>query len=268
MEFHAPEQTGWLKKEVRPRPQKMERFALIEASDDGTEVLLRLQAAGGESGFDFRAHLPSSSVNAAKTGTDMPGPFELSTEDAPKIVSLAKKVREALASLKGERLEEATFDSGEFKLHPTFRDVVERLTRQMAPMVQEISRHSLTHTELVIRRLLSNERREEIFVTKKTLREKYAPLPPDQRKLFDSFGFDTLPPPAAEPEPEPEPEPVPAPTFEKAASAVAPASEAGPIRTEVKPSQPPAPPSWVRPAKASPPSGPTWRKPPPRSESE
>jgi len=269
LEFHAPEQTGWIKKEVKPRPQKMDRFALIEASDDGAEVVLKVRATGGETGFDFRVLVASSSVGAAKTGTDVDGPFELATEDAPKLISLAQKLREALAGLGGGRLEEATFDSGTFKLHPTFRDLVERLTRQMAPVVQEISRHSLTRTELVIRRLLSNERREEIFVTKKALREKYGPLPADQRKLFDGFGFDTLPPPPAVPGPEADPQPVEAQTLEPAQSLPEPSAPA-PLRTEVKPSQPPPPPSWVRPAKGagSPPAGPTWRKPPPRSESE
>jgi hypothetical protein len=108
----------------------------------------------------------------------------------------------------------------------------------------------------VIRRLLSNERREEIFVTKATLREKYAPLRQEQRTLFDAFGFDTLPPPA--------PPKVPSVAPEVAPEADPVVTEA--LRTEVTPSRPPPPPSWVRPPRSSgPPSGPTWRRPPPRS---
>jgi hypothetical protein len=159
-------------------------------------------------------------------------------------------------------LVEATFESGDFRLHPKFRDLVERLVAQMAPIVQEITRHSLTRTELVIRRLLSNERREEIFVTKATLREKYAPLPDEHRALFHPFGFETLPPP-------------PPPTSLEGSGADGPDSPtedpvvSEPLRTEVAPSQRPPAPSWVRPPRASsgPPSGPTWRRPPPRSSS-
>jgi hypothetical protein len=257
MEFFAPEPTGWLKKELKPRAQRLERFALVELTDDGREVSLKLRAIGGDQGFDFSIAVASSTVNATKTGKDGDAPFDLSEEDTQKIVALAERAREALAELAGERLIEATFESNDFRLHPRFRDLVERLVAQMAPIVKEIARHSLTRTELVIRRLLSNERREEIFVTKATLREKYAPLRQEQRTLFDAFGFDTLPPPA--------PPKVPSVAPEVAAEALEPVvTEA--LRTEVTPSRPPPPPSWVRPPRSSgPPSGPTWRRPPPRS---
>jgi hypothetical protein len=257
MEFFAPEPTGWIKKELKPRPQRLERFALVELTDDGREVGLKLQAIGGEQGFDFTVAVPSSAVNATKTGKEGDAPFDLSEEDSQKIVALAEKARDALAELKGERLIEATFESMEFRLYPRFRDMVERLVAQMAPIVKEIARHSLTRTELVIRRLLSNERREEIFVTKATLREKYAPLQQEQRMLFDAFGFDTLPPPA--------PPKIPSVPPEVTAEPLEPVvTEA--LRTEVTPSRPPPPPSWVRPPRSSgPPSGPTWRRPPPRS---
>jgi hypothetical protein len=261
MEFFAPEQTGWLKKEMKPRPQRLERFALIELTDDGHEVGLKLRAIAGEHGFDFSIAPRSGAVSASRTGKEGDAPFDLTEEDTRKIIELSEKAREALAELKGERLIEATFESGDFRLHPRFRDLVERLVAQMAPIVQEIARHSLTRTELVIRRLLSNERREEIFVTKATLREKYAPLPKEQRTLFDAFGFDTLPPPAP-------PEKLPSEPPQVALPAPEPAvSEA--LRTEVAPSRPPPPPSWVRPPRSpsGPPSGPTWRRPPPRSSS-
>jgi hypothetical protein len=259
VEFHAPEQTGWLKKEVKPRPQRVERFALTEVVDDGHDIALKLRSAAGDQGFDFSIDLTSLSVSVTKTGKDGDVAFELSDEDAPKIVALAEKLRASLGELKGVRLVEATLDSGDFRAHPVFKDLVERLVTQMAPVVQEIARHSLTQTELVIRRLLTNERREEIFVAKKTLREKYAPLPRDQRSLFDVFGFDTLPPPA--------PLPTELPETELAEVVAQPAAEEHALRSEVAASQPPPPPSWVPPplAQSWPPgSTPKWRRLPPR----
>jgi hypothetical protein len=256
---------------MKPRPQRLERFALIEATDDGRAVSLKLRGLAGDSGFDLSIRPASGEVNASRTGKEGDAPFEPAEEDAQKIVSLAQKVREALGALKGDCLVEATLDSAEFKLHPKFRDLVERLVAQMAPIVREIAKHSLTSNELVIRRLLSNERREEIFVTKGALREKYAPLPNDQRAMFDAFGFDTLPPPAPIPL-----ERAPVEAFALDAQ-LAPLSEprepaappSDPLRTEVAPSRPPPPPSWVRPPRSpsGPPSGPTWRRPPPRSSS-
>jgi hypothetical protein len=245
---------------LKPRPQRLDRFTLVEATDDGHEVALKLRAIGGDQGFDFAVVPSTSTVGATKTSREGDMPFELTEEDAGKLLALGERVREALAELRGEKLVEATFESGEFRLHPTFRDFVERLVAQMAPIVQEIAKHSLTRTELVIRRLLSNERREEIFVTKSTLRDKYAPLPQEQRALFDAFGFDTLPPPAPDPPPR---------VTESDAPAPDPTSSEA-FRTEVAPSRPPPPPSWVRPPRSpsGPPSGPTWRRPPPRREAD
>ena len=249
MEFQAPEQTGWLKKEMKPRPQRLERFALVEATDDGNVIVMKLSAiAAADQGFVFTVDPATSTVGAARTsGKEGEVDFDLTAEDTPKIVALAEKLRGALAQLKSGSLAEASLDGGDFKQHPVFRDVVERLVTKMSPVVQEIARHSLTQTELVIRRLLSDERREEIFLAKKTLREKYAPLPREQRSLFDPFGFDTLPPPALSAPP------AAVADVTELAESVAPP----PLRSEVPPSQPPPPPSW-----APPPPGarPSWRR--------
>jgi hypothetical protein len=263
MEFLAPEQTGWLKKEVKPRPQRLDRFFLAEATDDGREVVLKLRTPAGDPGFEIGVDPASSVVRATKTGKEGDMSFEVSEGDTPKLVSLAEKLRGALAELKGARLVEATFESGEFILHPVFRDVVERLVAQMAPIVKEILRHSLTQTELVIRRLLSNERREEIFVAKATLRDKYRDLPPEQRALFDGFGLDTLPPPAPPSVPPSTPPPAAQNHVEVVEAVVPPA-----MRSEVAPSQPPPPPSWRPPPSWPPGTTPRWRqRPPPRSSS-
>jgi hypothetical protein len=261
LEFNAPEETGWLKKEVKPRPQRVERFFLTEATDDGRRVTLKLRTVAGDSGFELGVDLGSSRVDATKTSKDGDVTFDLSDEDTLKLVALAEKMRASLAELQGERLVEATFDSGEFRLHPVFKDVVGRLVTKMSPIVQEIARHSLTRTELVIRRLLSNERREEIFVTKTTLRDKYAELPREQRALFDVFAFETLPPPPLPVSPA-QPEEM------DLVEIVEPA--APPVRSEVAKSQPPPAPSWNPPplAQSWPPgSTPKWRRLPPRSSS-
>jgi hypothetical protein len=241
MEFQAPEQTGWLKKEMKPRPQRLERLALVEATDDGSVITMKLSPlAAGDQGFAFTVDPAASTVGATRTsGKEGEVDFELTADDAAKISSLATKLRAALAELKSGSLVEATLDEGEFAQRPVFRDLVERLVTKMSPVVQEIARHSLTQTELVIRRLRSDERREEIFLAKKTLRDKYAPLPREQRSLFDPFGFDTLPPPAMSAPPG-------AVDVTAQAESVAPP----PVRSEVPPSQPPPPPSWR----------PSWRR--------
>jgi hypothetical protein len=193
LEISAPAPAGWLKKELKVRPQRLERLILAEVVDDGRSVALKLRMdVGSDEGFDFdvnpREQVVSAVRTAAKGGAS--GAFDVSPEDAAKLVSLAEKLREAIAEIKGGRLVEATFDGNDFRALPVFEDMVERLVTLLAPIVKEISRHSLTQTELVIRRLLGNDRREEIFVAKSTLREKYAHLRAAQRSLFDALGLE------------------------------------------------------------------------------
>ena len=199
VEVHAPEQAGWLKKEIKLKAQRLDRFVLTEAVDDGRIVTLKLRNdAAGAHGLDFEVDPVAGSVSATRAGaTDDPsaGTFELPAEDLPKLAAIAEKVRAAAGELTATRLVEATLGDHELKQEPTFARLVEQLVSSMAPIVQEVARHSLTSTELVLRRLISSERREEIFVAKSTLREKFTPLRPELRGLFGRLGLDTLPPP-------------------------------------------------------------------------
>jgi hypothetical protein len=201
VEIDAPDQTGWIKKEVKMRPHRLGRMVLVEAVDDGQAVGLRLQfEPGKDDGLDFAVDPVAGVVIAARRtgpeGDAAAGSFNPTPEDVPKMVALATKIREELATLSGSVMPECTVDGGEFKLVPRFSAVVERMMSKMAPIVHEISKRSLTPVELVLRRALSSERREEIFVAKSTLRDKYAPLRRELRSLFDPLGFDTIPPPA------------------------------------------------------------------------
>jgi hypothetical protein len=199
VEVHAPEQTGWLKKEVKLKAQRLDRMVLTEAVDDGRTVTLKLRTdAGAAHGLDLEIEPKGGTAEATRAGADddpSAGAFELPAEDVQGLVGLAERVRGAAGELSATRLAEATFGDHELRQEPTFARLVEELVSFMAPIVQEVARHSLTSTELVLRRLISSERREEIFVAKSTLREKFMPLRPELRGLFGCLGFDTLPPP-------------------------------------------------------------------------
>jgi hypothetical protein len=199
VEVHAPEQAGWLKKEVKLRAQRLDRLVLMEALDDGRVVTLKLRdEPGGAHGLDFEVDPGAGTVSAMRAGaSDDPsaGGFEVPTEDVPGLVGLAEKVRAAVGELTATRLLEATLDDLDLRQEPRFARLVEQLVASMAPIVQEVARHSLTSTELVLRRQLSSERREEIFVAKSTLREKFMSLRPELRGIFGRLGIDTLAPP-------------------------------------------------------------------------
>jgi hypothetical protein len=142
-------------------------------------------------------------------------------------------VQKSLAEAKRQRLIEAKYGDVDFHQVPTFVDVVDRLVMQLAPIAHEIARHSLEPDELVLRWRLADDRREEIFVSKTTLREKYERLPRDAWKLFEPLGLSaplsrSLPPRAAS---------------EPGAAAV---------RSELAPSRPPAAPKQPEAVEVSP----------------
>jgi hypothetical protein len=199
VEVHAPEQTGWLKKEIKLKAQRLDRFVLTEAMDDGHTVTLMLRTdAAGAQGFDFAIDPKAGTATATRAGASgdpATGAFDLPAEDVAGLIGLAEKVRSAAGELTATRLADATLEERELRQEPAFAPFVEQLIAFMAPIVKEVSRHSLTSTELVLRRLITRERREEIFVAKSTLREKFVPLRAERRGVFERLGLDTLAPP-------------------------------------------------------------------------
>jgi hypothetical protein len=69
--------------------------------------------------------------------------------------------------------------------------------------VQEIAARSLAPGELVLRRLLGGDRREEIFVSKADLKQKLEPLDGTRRALFDPLWAEGGALPARRPPPAP-----------------------------------------------------------------
>lgn len=225
LDVNAPELIGWIKKEVKVRPQHLERYTITEVDAQDSEVVLRLRdEPNSTAGFDLTSNPEAGRVSAIRIGDDpSAGPFDVEATDAPKLIALCQGVQKSLAEAKKRRLVEAKCGDVDFHKMRTFVDVVERLIRQLSPMAHEIARHSLEPDELVLRWRLSDDRREEIFVSKTTLREKYEQLPRDMWRLFEPLGLHaplsrSLPPRA---------------TTEPGAGAV---------RSELAPSRPPPPP--------------------------
>lgn len=234
LEIRAPQLSGWISKEVKIKPLRLERYVVTELVDDGETMNVKLRSEiGARGGFDLEIDTASRRVAsiervAEDTKDDgSAGAFEVEADDASKLVDLAEKLRASLAGLERRRLSAATLDGGAFESLPSFTEVVTRMVTMMAPITREISDRSLTPTELVLRRLLGNDRREEIFVTKASLREKYSSLPGMLRACFTPLSLDVARPQKPEPPPH-TPMPI--------------------VRSELPPSRPPPPqPTAARP---------------------
>ncbi len=193
-EIKAPQLSGWISKEVKIKPQRLERHLVIELLDDGTATQVKLrQETQPDSGFDIKVTTATGKVAMERIGPaddTAAGKFEADADDVAPIVDLVKKLRTAALDLKRGKLRSATFEEGDFRVQAMFTDFVEKLIGMMTPIVREISERSTSTNELIIRRALANDRREEIFVTRATLRDKYTGLAPTQRALFAPLGLD------------------------------------------------------------------------------
>lgn len=220
LEIQAPESGGWVRKEIRHRPQRLEKYYLSEMTfAPGTATLKLRTSSDGANGFDVEIGEQAPRVQIARVGDggDGTGSFEISETDAAKILELSETLRASAVEVEQTRtrLIEATLDGIAFRQLPNPALLVNRLVDAMAPVVQEIALHSLAPGELILKRLVANHRREEIFVSKAALDQKLAPLSEGTRSKFRALGLTVnvsrLPPP---PPPESQPRslaPVPVP---------------------------------------------------------
>ncbi|HEY2509332.1 MAG TPA: hypothetical protein VGI39_00625 [Polyangiaceae bacterium] len=195
LEIHAPESSGWLRKEMKTRPQRLEKYYLTEMlfAPGATTLRLRATLDSRAQGFDLEVCDGAPRVQALRVGDsgETPEPIEVSEADAAKVVALEEKLRTLALEVgqNGALLREAKLDQISFLDLPDPAVLVDRLVGAMVPVVQEIARHSLAPTELVLKRLLGEHRREEIFVSKATLADKLAPLPDVLRSKFRALDL-------------------------------------------------------------------------------
>jgi hypothetical protein len=197
LEVHTPEMAGWLHKEVKLRAQHLEKHYVTALSikASGGTLKLRTAADGTGPGYDiaFASEAPRvrlARVDEREGPPEMP--FEVEEADAAKLLALYEKLAAAATELARHRkgIVDATLDGELLRTHARPALLVERLIAIMAPTVQEIASRSHSPGELVLRRLLGDGRREEIFLSKEELKRKLEPLVESNRALFGPLWLD------------------------------------------------------------------------------
>lgn len=199
LEIKVPEVGGWLRKQSRIVPHRLGKHRIARVSATGAEMSVELRhGADPHSGFGIAITGDKPVVvlsAAAKDGDGKGAPFEPDADDTAKLLQLFERLTGAVAELARSRksLLEARLDGEPLASHARPSLVIERLVAAIAPTVRDIARYSLSPSELVLRRLLAGDRREEVFVSKSELVHKLEALPGERRSLFDALE---LQPPA------------------------------------------------------------------------
>jgi hypothetical protein len=188
-----PYSGGWGRKDAKLRTYKLTKEFVVAATNDAeaVEISLRNAFVDGHSGYDLRFSQEQVTVTRiAKQEAEEPFPAD--GEDAPGLVALMRKIQDLTAGLSGHRtaLKSVDFEGTPLHQHTEPTRLVRRLLDQMGPVAREVAAHSLSPGELILKRVLSDDRREEIFASVEELRKTYSDLPPEQQALFAPLGFD------------------------------------------------------------------------------
>jgi hypothetical protein len=206
LEIDAPEEAGWIHKETKLRPQRFDRLYLAALRLDETGATIELRAApdGTGSGFDVSlGHDPPTArlvrIREGKAAAD--APYDAAGENITKLRSLHDKLAAMTSELAAhkKKLLSASFDFTPVQEIERPRILAERLIANIAPTVQQISKRSLSPGELVLRRLLSDNRREELFLSRAEIDQKLEPLSTPLRRAFEPLKLWEMAPQRPEP---------------------------------------------------------------------
>lgn len=194
IEVSLPEESGWVRKTTKLRPQKLTNKFITGLIHTANESTLKLRASPtDDAGYDIVIN--RGQVRVIRQGGGTGGEtFDPTIDDAANLLQLYKEIFAAASEIskKRSRLVDARIDGKSLQDHDNPGVLVQRMISRMAPTVTEIARRSQSPSELVLKRVLANDRREEIFVSKADLMKKVDSIPLALRGVFAPLGLGDL----------------------------------------------------------------------------
>jgi hypothetical protein len=119
-------------------------------------------------------------------------PPELTGEDVDKLLELARLVRDAVAGLVDHResMLRLELDARDVFANGLALQLVTRLVKVFAPLVDTIIARSPSPQELSLKKEHEDGRREEVYLRREELLKKLQPLHADGRGVFAPLGLD------------------------------------------------------------------------------
>lgn len=195
LSIDLPEMSGFVRKSVKLKPHKLSSLFVTNLAHEGQAIVLKLRSSTQSedlSGLDIRFSptSPKCTITRTQKGEESPV-FQVPENDAEVLSALCKELVVDAASLVNERrkLLEVSFNEIPLRDCPDPTVLVERLVKRIGPTIQSIAAHSLADTELVLKRVLANDRREEIFASKVDLLDRLRTVPPELRDIFAPLGL-------------------------------------------------------------------------------
>ncbi len=184
--------TGGLFGKGKMRPLKLGKdfVVAVRRTKYGTLLQTRNAITDGQSGLDIT--FEDGRIRITHIVKQKPGePFAVDPEDLERLGALRDKVTKAVDDLKTARnaLREVKLNDVPLCEHEAPGALVKTLVDQMAPIVNDISKHSLAPGELVLKRVLSGDRREEVFASVTDLLGILSGLTAEKLSVFEPLGL-------------------------------------------------------------------------------
>lgn len=199
---NVPQSGGWTRKNVKIKPHKLGKEYVVAFSHttEGKKLSLRSAFLESSSGYDLLFGAGEIRVSWISKQQENE-PFAADPEDVAGLTALLQAVEQAMDGLADRRqmLKQVFFESTPLQQHTEPIKLVKAMIDEMGPVVQEIAAHTLSPRELTLKRVLGDDRREEIFVSVEELKQIYADLPEKQQHWFAPLGFDAAPAPGRGP---------------------------------------------------------------------
>ena len=206
VEIHAHETAGWLKKSDKVVAHKLGRYQVtgVLVGGDATTVRLRAAPEASAGGFAVTSQR-NGELRVEPTGGVPSREIAVDERDVARLRLVAERLETAVRGLAENRtgLVSLEIDGVPIAQYEHPRMFAERLIAAVAPTVQKIARRSRSPGELVLRRLLGDNRREEIFISTAELRKRLDGLPSHAREVFAPLQLDGEPARSAPDEPRP-----------------------------------------------------------------
>lgn len=196
--INLPEMSGFVRKSVKLKPYRVSPLYITAIQDEGQDVVLKLRSASSGSdttGLDIRLTPVARRVSVLRINKgEKSDPFQVADDDAAALLQICDQLKADRLSLVEQRVKllSIRFDGKELSECPDPKVMLKRLIDRIGPVIQNIANNSLAETELILKRVLANDRREEIFASKADLIAKLSPVPLSMRGMFAPLGLGDL----------------------------------------------------------------------------
>tara|TARA_R110002073_G_scaffold123819_11_gene268009 strand:+ start:66962 stop:68629 length:1668 start_codon:yes stop_codon:yes gene_type:complete len=193
-----PEMSGFVRKSVKLKPYRLFPLFLTSVKHVGKDILVQLRSTASpqdDTGIDIRvqAVAPRVCITRLHKG-EQSAPFDAPGDDAKKLLEMIENFSKKTNDLieQRSRLIDVRFDKQPLANCNEPTTLVTRLIQRLGPVVTKIAEHSLAESELVLKRVLDNGRREEIFASKADMLTKISAIPKAARWVFAPLGLGEL----------------------------------------------------------------------------